>query len=253
VVGPAIGALAEGPAEGPGRMVEPQEILGHAARALRGATALAGRHVLVTAGPTREAIDAVRVLTNRSSGKMGYRLAEEAWLRGAVVTLIGGPSQESAPVGVEVVRVDSGAEMRSVVADHLPQTDVLIMAAAPADFRPAVPAKTKLPRSEGGVSLALVPTEDILLSTQSSRPAGMTVVGFALETGNALEKAQAKLRRKHLDMIVANDATEAGAGFEVDTNAVTIIDRTGRRTVVPLRSKAAVAAAILDAVEQYRG
>ncbi|MES1259966.1 MAG: bifunctional phosphopantothenoylcysteine decarboxylase/phosphopantothenate--cysteine ligase CoaBC, partial [Gemmatimonadota bacterium] len=252
-VGPGTGDLAEGPADRPGRMAEVEEIVAHAERLLQGPTALTGRRVVVTAGPTREAIDPVRLLTNRSSGKMGYRLAEAAWRRGASVTLISGPSAEPVPIGVDLVRVESTVEMMTAVRDQMAGADVLIMAAAPADYRPMVQRDTKLPRSGGGFALELGPTDDILLTTVAQRPADMIVVGFALETGNAIEKGRDKLERKQLDLIVINDAHEPGAGFDVDTNAVTILDRRGRSKQVSLRSKADVADAILDVVESYRG
>lgn len=251
-VGPAVGDLAEGPSDRPGRMADVAEILAHATRALRSPGSLAGRRVVVTAGPTREAIDPVRMLTNRSSGKMGYRLAEAAWLRGAAVTLISGASNEPVPAGVDCVRVETTADMLSAVRTSLAGSDVLIMAAAPADYRPVAPRAGKVPRSEGGFALELAPTEDILLATAAARPADMIVVGFALETGNAVEKGRDKLQRKQLDLIVVNDAQEPGAGFDVDTNVVTILDRRGRSERVPLRSKAEVAEAILDAIERYR-
>ena len=253
VVGPAVGALAEGPSNRPGRMVEPGEIVAHAERALAGAGPLAGRKVLVTAGPTRESIDPVRVITNRSSGKMGFRLAEAAWRRGANVVLISGPSSEPTPVGVMLQHVDTTTEMAAAVKAHLPSSDVLLMAAAPADYRPATVRETKVPRASGGLALALEATDDILLATLPERHAGLTVVGFALETGGAIEKGRAKLQRKQLDLIVVNDALEPGAGFDVDTNAVTILDCLGGERRVPLTSKSAVADAILNAVESYRG
>ena len=252
VVGPGVGDLAEGPSERPGRMAEVAEILAHAEQVLHGPTALAGRKVVVTAGPTREAIDPVRVLTNRSSGKMGYRLAEAAWRRGASVTLISGASFEAVPIGVDLVRVETTDEMSAAVRRSLAGADILIMAAAPADYRPTTPRAAKLPRSQGVTTLELEPTEDILMSTASHRPADLIAVGFALETGNAIEKGRDKLQRKQLDMIVINDALEAGAGFDGDTNAVTILDRLGRAEHVSLRSKAAVAGAILNAIERYR-
>ncbi len=253
VVGPMVGPLAEGPSERPGRMAEPRDIVAHAARLLGATGRFAGLRVLVTAGPTREAIDPVRIVTNRSSGKMGYRLAEAAWQRGAAVTLISGPSAEADPVGVRLVRVDSTAEMAAAVADAIAGHDVLIMAAAPADYRVASPRDAKIPRREGDMVLHLAPTDDILAATVPLRPKGMTVVGFALETGEAEAKGRAKLDRKGLDLVVINDATVPGAGFDGDTNAVTIIDRRGATVNVPLRSKREVADAILDAVEAYRG
>lgn len=252
-VGPAIGALAEGPSDRPGRMSEPDEILAHGERVLAGEGPLHGAKVLVTAGPTREAIDPVRVITNRSSGKMGFRLAAAAWRRGADVTLVSGPSTETPPYGVTVLHVETTAEMTEAVRRHLPSSDVLIMAAAPADYRPTTTRSAKLPRSEGGFTLGLESTDDILLSTLGQRHARLTTVGFALETGDATAKGRAKLQRKQLDMIVINDALEPGAGFEVDTNAVTILDVQGVETRVSLRDKRLVAEAILDAIEAYRG
>jgi phosphopantothenoylcysteine decarboxylase/phosphopantothenate--cysteine ligase len=252
-VGPVVGALAEGPSDRPGRMAEPAEIVAHGERVLAGPGPLLGLKVVVTAGPTREGIDPVRVITNRSSGKMGYRIAEAAWRRGAEVTLITGPSAEAAPVGVTMRRIETTAELKEAVAGHLPTSDVLVMAAAPADYRPVTTRESKLPRSEGGFTLAFESTEDILLATMAQRHAGLTVVGFALETGAAVEKGRAKLTRKQLDLIVINDAFEAGAGFDVDTNAVTILDCQGGEQHVSLRSKADVAEAILDAIEVYRG
>jgi phosphopantothenoylcysteine decarboxylase/phosphopantothenate--cysteine ligase len=253
VVGPDTGALAEGPAAGPGRMSEPAVILEHALRMLRGGGPLAGRRVVVTAGPTREALDPVRVITNRSSGKMGYRLAEAAWRRGADVLLISGPSGERPPEGVTVRRIESTAELERAVAEALPETDVLVMAAAPADYRAREVLETKRPRQQGPVQVALEPTRDILSETRSLRKPGAVMVGFALETGDAEAKGRAKLGRKALDLIVINDANEPGAGFEVETNRVTILDREGGRWALPLAGKADVAEAILDRVEARLG
>lgn len=249
VVGPEVGALAEGPSDRPGRMSEPETILAHAARILGRRKPLAGRRVLITAGPTREPIDPVRLVTNYSSGKMGYRLAEAAWERGAEVVLISGVVRQAAPVGVTVVPVDTTAELEAAVRQELPQADVLIMAAAPADFRPTDPTVSKRPRQDGALALQLEPTGDILMATAPARKSGSVIVGFALETGNAVAKGKAKLQRKNLDLIVINDALEPGAGFEVDTNRVVIIDRDGASREVPLSSKRVVADAILDAVE----
>jgi phosphopantothenoylcysteine decarboxylase/phosphopantothenate--cysteine ligase len=248
LVGPEKGSLAEGPSDRPGRMSEPDTIMAHAARLLSGGS-WRGRHILVTAGPTREAIDPVRIITNRSSGKMGYRLAEAAWVRGAEVTLISGPTGLAAPTGVRVVSVESTAEMQDAVKLALPGADVLIMAAAPADFRPRKVARTKLPRTEGATPVSFEPTPDILVSTQNSRKPGSVIVGFALETGEGTDRALAKLDRKKLDLIVLNDALEPGAGFEVDTNRVTILARNEPPRVLPLLSKRQVADAVLDAVE----
>jgi phosphopantothenoylcysteine decarboxylase / phosphopantothenate---cysteine ligase len=249
VVGPETGALAEGPSERPGRMSEPETILAHAARVLRGRGPLFGRRVVVTAGPTRESIDPVRVVTNRSSGKMGYRIAEAAWARGAEVELIAGPVALPDPIGVTVTRVETTKDLERAVAEALPSADLLVMAAAPADFRPASPSASKQPRTEGALAVPMEPTDDILGATEERRKAGSVMVGFALETGDAVAKARAKLERKHLDLIVVNDALEHGAGFEHDTNRVALLDREGGMQILPLQSKRQVADAILDAVE----
>ncbi|MBL8978316.1 MAG: bifunctional phosphopantothenoylcysteine decarboxylase/phosphopantothenate--cysteine ligase CoaBC [Gemmatimonadetes bacterium] len=252
-VGPEAGALAEGPSDRPGRMSEPETILAHAARLVGSGGPLAGRRVVVTAGPTREGLDPVRVVTNRSSGKMGFRLAEAAWERGAEVTLITGPVSLPAPVGVSVVAVETTAQMEAAVGTALPEADLLIMAAAPADYRPAETAGAKRPRQEGPLTVALEPTDDILRRTAGLRKPGSVIVGFALETGDAVTKGRAKLARKQLDLIVVNDALEPGAAFEVDTNRVVILDREGGERVVPLASKRVVADAILDSVEPRLG
>ncbi len=253
VVGPEVGALAERPSDLPGRMSEPETILAHAARLLRSRGQLAGKRVLVTAGPTRESLDPVRVISNRSSGKMGFRLAEAAWERGAEVMLITGPSALPDPVGVTVHRVETTAQMAEAVGAALPGADVLVMAAAPADYRPAEAVEAKRPRVEGALALSLLPTDDILLGSRAARKKGAVIVGFALETGDAVAKGRAKLQKKDLDLIVVNDALEAGAAFEVDTNRVTILDRAGQAFDVPLGSKRAVAEAVLDAVEARLG
>ena len=252
-VGPEIGALAEGPSERPGRMSEPETILAHAARLLRGGGKLAGRRVVVTAGPTRESIDPVRVVTNRSSGKMGYRLAEVAWERGAEVVLISGPVALAPPLGVILRRVESTGDLEAAVRSELPGADVLVMAAAPADFRPSDPSTSKRSRIDGALAVPMEPTEDILSGTRELRKAGSIMVGFALETGDALAKGRAKLERKDLDFIVVNDALEPGAGFEHDTNRVAVIGRDGTPQILPLQSKRDVAEAILDAVERSLG
>jgi phosphopantothenoylcysteine decarboxylase/phosphopantothenate--cysteine ligase len=249
IVGPATGALAEGPSEHPGRMSEPEEILAQVERMIRSSRSrLSGKRVIVTAGPTREALDPVRVITNRSSGRMGYALASAAFARGAEVVLISGPTTLEPPVGVTRVPIDSTEDLCRAVTKHLPGAAVLIMAAAPADFRAAEPASSKRPRSEGSVTVSLEPTVDILNATIKQRPAGLVTVGFALETGGNIERAREKLRSKRLNLIVFNDALEAGAGFEVDTNRVTLITADSA-TPIPLMSKHDVAEKILDHVE----
>jgi phosphopantothenoylcysteine decarboxylase/phosphopantothenate--cysteine ligase len=253
-VGPAAGPLAEGPTDRPGRMSEPEVIMAHAERLIqRRASHLAGKRVIVTAGPTRESIDPVRVITNRSSGRMGFALAAAAWARGADVLLISGPSALAAPEGVELIRVESTEDLVAAVQAALPDADVLVMAAAPADFRPAQAEQVKRSRGQGELRLALEPTADVLASTAGSRKPGAVIVGFALETGNALARAREKLARKALDLIVVNDALEPGAGFEVTTNRVTLVGRDGSVAELPLASKQEVAHSILDAVEARLG
>ena len=252
LVGPETGPLAEGPSDRPGRMSEPETILAHAARLLRGA-GLAGRRVVVTAGPTREPIDPVRVVSNRSSGKMGYRVAEAAWERGADVVLISGPTALPPPIGVALRLIDSTRDLEAAVRAELPAADVLVMAAAPADYRPSSPSDSKRSRVEGALAIPMEPTEDILGSTRENRKDGSVMVGFALETGDALAKGLAKLERKDLDLIVVNDAMEPGAGFEKDTNRVALLGRDGSRKILPLQSKREVAEAILDIVEEILG
>ena len=249
-VGPEVGALAEGPSERPGRMSEPETILAHAGRLLRGHGRLAGRRVVVTAGPTRESIDPVRVVTNRSSGKMGYRIAEAAWERGADVVLISGPVALPAPIGVTLRRVESTRDLELAVRAELPGADVLVMAAAPADFRPSSPSDSKRSRVDGALAIPMEPTDDILSATRGERRPGSIPVGFALETGDALAKGRVKLERKDLDLIVVNDALEPGAGFEHESNRVAILGRDGTPRILPLQSKREVAEAILDAVER---
>jgi phosphopantothenoylcysteine decarboxylase / phosphopantothenate---cysteine ligase len=248
--GPASGPLAWGEGSGTGRLIEPAEIVAHAGRALEDATPLAGRRIVVTAGPTREPIDPVRFIGNRSSGRMGYAIAAAAWRRGADVLLISGPTQLPAPTGVEMERVETAEQMRAAVAAALPSSDALVMSAAVADFRPADAAAAKLKKEGAGVpQLQLVATADVLHATREARPPGCVVVGFALETDDAVENGRRKLVGKALDLLVVNDATEPGAGFEVETNRVTILAADATDEALPLMSKAEVADRILDRVE----
>ena len=251
ILDPDTGDLAAGEGSGPGRMPEPETIFAHVGRALE-RPALAGVDVLVTAGPTREPIDPVRFISNRSSGKMGVSIAEAAWRRGANVTLVAGPLEVAMPVGVAVERVETTAEMAAAISRHLPNNDVLIMAAAPADFRASTIATSKIKRASGATSIDVESTADILGSTRDKRRSGAIVVGFALETGAAVNGALKKLTEKGLDLIVANDATEAGAGFSVDTNRVTLIGRGGSCEELPLLAKTVVADEILDRIEALR-
>lgn len=249
VLEPEEGPLAAGEGEGPGRLPEPATILAHAGRLLDGNGLLRGRRVVVTAGATREPVDPVRYLSNRSSGKMGVAVAGAAWRRGADVTLIAGAMTVPPPVGVRVMRAETTAAMGAAVADALPTADVLVMAAAPADFRPADVAPHKIKKLDAPSSLALTPTEDILIATQHRRAPHTVVVGFALETEAALAGAREKRLRKSMDIVVVNDALEPGAAFDVDTNRVTLLADGGEPEVLPLLTKTEVADVILDRVE----
>ena len=250
MVGPEIGALAEGPSERPGRMSEPETILEAAARLLGGGAKgkWTGKRVIVTAGPTREHLDPVRVLTNPSSGRMGYALAEAAQARGAQVVLVSGPTELPPPGGVTVQRIESTEDLARAVQGLMKEADALFMAAAPADFRPKTTAKTKRPRGDGALTVELEATPDVLASLK--RPKGCVMVGFALETGNGLARARQKLQDKSLDFVVLNDALEPGAGFEVTTNRVTVLSKGGRQLDLPLLPKRDVADRILDVVEE---
>jgi len=210
--------------------------------------------ILVTAGPTYEDIDPVRYVGNRSSGRMGVALAEAARRRGAAVTLVLGPGSVAAPDGIEVVRVRSAAEMHAAVMQALPGQDVVAMAAAVADYTPAAPVAQKITKSDGPLTLTLTRTKDILADLGASRDgaAHPVLVGFAAETADAVARGRRKLDAKRVDLVVANDVTQPGAGFEHDTNAVTIITR-DRDVAVPLQSKAAVADRILDLVVPLLG
>lgn len=240
---------------GKGRLAEPEDIVAAAVRILGGRSSLAGHTVVVSAGPTFEDIDPVRFIGNRSSGRMGYAVADAARQRGARVTLVSGPTHLDPPSGVEVVRVRSAAEMHRAVLQHAAGASVVIMAAAVADYTPAAVADQKIAKTDGGLTLPLVRTTDILadLGRLPTRTSGTPVlVGFAAETHDVLAHADAKRRRKGVDLIVANDVTAPGAGFEVDTNAVTFVDDAGIEAV-PLMSKEDVAGRILDRVERLLG
>jgi phosphopantothenoylcysteine decarboxylase/phosphopantothenate--cysteine ligase len=239
---------------GKGRLAEPDDIVTAAVQMLRpSGSTLLGRRVLVTAGPTYEDIDAVRYVGNRSSGRMGFALAAEARRRGATVTLVAGPTRLAPPAVDELVRVRSAAEMHAAVMAAAPASDVVVMAAAVADYTPATVAPDKIAKTDAPLTLSLVRTRDILAelgelpSRQTNR--SPVLVGFAAETGDAAAKAREKRRRKRIDLIVANDVSEPGAGFDVATNAVTIVGD-GADEAVPLQSKEDVAGVILDRVEE---
>lgn len=247
---PGVGPLAS-PDEGAGqgRMQEPETIVAHCARLLEVHGKLRGRRIVVTAGPTREPLDPVRYLSNHSTGKMGSALADAAWRRGAEVCVVHGPLAVALPPGACSVPVETTQEMADAVAREITSADVLVMAAAPADFRPKQVAGSKIKKRGAPAPIELEETPDILKTTLDARPKGMIAVGFALETDDLRENATAKLASKHLQMIVANSAREAGAGFGYDTNRVTIIAAGGDAEELPLMPKREVADAILDRIE----
>ena len=246
VIDPACGRLACG-AVGPGKMPEPQQLLEHIQRHLACQKDMAGLHVLVTAGPTREALDPVRFITNHSTGRMGYELARAAMLRGAQVTLVSGPTALEPPPFVELVRVESAQQMHDAVMAAAPAQDVIIKAAAVADYRPAHTAGEKIKKSGADLTLELTRTPDILAELGAARRPGQFLCGFAMETRDLLDNARAKLEKKGADMIVANSLREAGAGFGGATNHVTLVEPTGC-TELPLAGKDEVAHRILDRI-----
>lgn len=246
---PDEGPLAVGEGSGPGRMPEPETIMSHVGRLLEKTSSLRGRTIVVTAGATREQIDPVRFISNHSSGKMGIALARAAWRRGAEVQLITGHVDIPLPPEIRALKAETVEEMARAVGDALPKADALIMAAAPADFRPASAAGKKIKKGKTAPKIDLEPTVDILKSTIAKRKKNGVIVGFALETNDGVKNARDKLKSKDLDFVVLNDATEPGAGFGVDTNRVTIIDRSGKEDALKLMSKSDVAEAILDRIE----
>ncbi|HKR08483.1 MAG TPA: bifunctional phosphopantothenoylcysteine decarboxylase/phosphopantothenate--cysteine ligase CoaBC [Gemmatimonadaceae bacterium] len=249
ILEPDEGPLAVGEGSGPGRMPEPETIVSHLGRLLERQSSLRGRKIIVTAGATREQIDPVRFISNHSSGKMGVALARAAWRRGAEVVLIAGHVDVAVPPEIGATRIETVDEMAKAVGEALPSADVLIMAAAPADFRPAEQVDQKIKKGKTAPQIALEPTLDILKSTIPKRKKKSVIVGFALETNDGAKNAREKLESKQLDFVVLNNATEPGAGFGVDTNRVTIIDRNGKEQPLELMPKSAVAEIILDCVE----
>ncbi len=250
-VGPSSGQLAEGEI-GLGRMAEPEEIVAALGRILEPDSRLTGIKIVVTAGPTRAPLDPVRFLGNRSSGKMGFALASAAWRRGAEVTVITGPGSESRPRGPQVVEVETAQEMLAALEIGLEGASVLLMAAAVADFEPASVAASKIKKGpEQGLELELDPAPDLLAHTREVRKTiGILSVGFALETEDALENGRRKLESKGLDFIAINMADEPDAGFDVETNRVTLLDRAGQVEEFPLMLKEEVADRLLDRVEE---
>ncbi len=251
VVDPESGRLAGGDV-GAGRLASPERIVAAVGGVLGpGTKDLAGLRVLVTAGGTREPIDPVRFLGNRSSGRQGHALADEAAARGAEVTLV---TTTGLPVGpeVRVVGVTTADEMHRAVVEHADRADVVVMAAAVADFTPVAPAASKLKKADGVPLVELRPTVDILAELGRDRREGRTVVGFAAETDDVEQHARSKIESKGADLLVVNDVSAAGVGFEHETNEVRILDRSGGVRHVPLTSKSKVAAAVLDAVVEIR-
>ncbi len=244
VIEPASGRLACG-AVGKGKMPEPEDLLQHILKYLALPHDLEGKKVLVTAGPTQEALDPVRYLTNHSTGKMGYAIAKMAMLRGAEVTLVSGPTSIPYPPFVKVIPIKSAQDMFEAVADHAMDADFIFKAAAVADYTPASYNDNKMKKKDGDLSIPLKRTQDILKYLGEHRRNGQVICGFSMETENMLENSQAKLQKKNVDMICANNLKVAGAGFGVDTNVITLITRDGF-TELPLQSKESAANAILD-------
>lgn len=252
IVEPEVGRLAGGDV-GAGRLAAPEAIVAAVEGAV-GPRDLAGLNVVVTAGGTREPIDAVRVIANRSSGKQGHAIAAEALARGARVTLVS-TAQLAAPHGVRLVRVETAAQMQAALDSEAPTADVVVMAAAVADFRPVAPETGKIKKAAGPPRIELEPTPDLLAALGARKPAGQVLVGFAAETADLVEHATAKLLRKNLDLIVANDVSRPGVGFQHDTNAVTLLRAAGDRvesTVIDIADKRTIARAVLDAVAAVR-
>lgn len=250
VIEPATGMLACKDV-GSGKLPEPEVLCEEIYRVIAREKDLQGLHITVTAGPTQESLDPVRFLTNHSSGKMGYAIAREAMLRGADVTLISGPVALKAPLGVKLVHITTAQEMLEGVQAALPQTDVLVMAAAVADYRPAVVVDQKMKKGEGDMSIPLERTGDVLGWVAQNRHPGLFVCGFSMETEHMLENSQKKLTKKKLDMIVANNLKTQGAGFGVETNVVTLITQDWVEEL-PLLGKDEVAGKLLTAIAAQR-
>ena len=249
IVEPDEGRLAGGDV-GKGRLASPERIVAAAERVL-GPADFVGVRVVVTAGGTREPIDAVRVIANRSSGKQGYAIAAEAASRGAAVTLIS-TVELPTPADVELVAVETAAEMSAAVIAAAGSADVVVMAAAVADFRPAHAVDNKIKKDAGAFDLTLESTTDILAGLGERKTAGQTLVGFAAETDDLVANAEAKMRRKNLDLVVANDVSAAGVGFQHDTNAVCLLRPDTAMVTISLTDKRSVARAVLDAIAEIR-
>lgn len=251
IIEPAAGELASG-LVGKGRMDEPENIVAYLEDYFASRQQLNGRKVVITAGPTYEKIDPVRFIGNYSSGKMGYALAEKCAEAGADVTLISGPVDlKTIHPNIKRINVESAAEMYDATMEAQPDANALILCAAVADFTPASRADEKIKREKDDLQITLKPTRDIAAAVGANKKDGQVLVGFALETQNELQNAQGKLDRKNLDFIVLNSLKDAGAGFRVDTNRITIIERNGKQTSFELKSKSEVAADIVSVLTQY--
>ncbi len=248
IIPPAVGRLACGD-EGPGKMPEPEVLEAYLLRTIAKEKDLAGKRVLVTAGPTQEAIDPVRYITNHSTGKMGYAIAEEAMLRGAQVTLITGPCALTPPLFVETCPVTSAQEMYEETMKRREDMDIIVMSAAVADYRPATVRDQKIKKSEEEAALPLVRTPDILQALGEKKRPGQVLCGFCMETEDLVARARRKREAKHLDLIVANSLVTEGAGFGTDTNVITLITADGEEEL-PLLSKRDAADRVLDAIAE---
>lgn len=255
VAGPAVGPLAFGEGEGPGRMLEAPEIVEHVGRALETARSLDGEEVLITTGPTLEPIDPVRFMGNRSSGRMGHALARAAWRRGARVTLVSGPTHLAPPIGVERVDVGTAREMLAAVSEAIPRADLVIFAAAVADYRPSRSRSSKIKRSgaDSGLTVECTANPDVARDTIPLRKPGAKAVGFALETGDLLERARGKMVRKSFDLIVANRASGPHGEPWGASNAVTLLAPGSAAEALPVMAKDEIAEAILDRLGEGSG
>ena len=250
-IDPEEGELACGTV-GQGRLADPARILQAVRNRLGRDEDLKGLNILVTAGPTQEPLDPVRYISNPSSGKMGYAVAEQARLRGAHVTLISGPTHLASPYGVKTIRCKQAGEMLSLVNRHFPDCDVLVMVAAVGDFAPEKVQKEKIKKKGESLELKLKPTPDILREVAGTKTRQM-VVGFAAESQNVIQSAQEKLKKKNLDLIVANDISAPGIGFQSDSNQVTLIDKEGKIDTLPRLSKREIANILLDRIKSKAG
>ncbi len=251
-VDPVSGDLASGK-QGMGRLNTVEEILGRITQTLNTSQDLRGKRVIVTAGPTREYLDPVRFISNRSSGKMGYAVAEAARDRGAAVILISGPATAAPPPGVETRYIETTLELQDALLERFDQTDIVVMAAAVADYRPQAFSPNKIKKNTDQLTIPLEQNPDIAQTLGERKQKGQITVGFAAETNDLLQNAQTKLVKKNCDLIVANDVLAEGAGFEGDTNIVTLLDQSGNCEQLPLLSKREVADRILDRVIELIG